>query len=171
MGPYEARKGRPEPLGTLGAHIDRASARRLGAQNRRACGGGPTRKADGPDGDASASTCPFWAHPDPLAPLGARKAVKAASSADAGRPGGANTGPGVGGVSTRAPGGLVVSGWRFCVQGDHRSCVKPSGSRGRRVGAARVRAEGNLLRQDYPPAGPTTVLGSTLSFAHDGGAF
>ena len=45
----------------------------------------------------------------------ARKAVKAASAAAAGRPGGANTGHVAGGVSTRAPGGLIVSGRRFCV--------------------------------------------------------
>ena len=110
-----AQGGRPDALGTLGAHVDCASGRRLGALCRERAAD-PLAKADGADIDASGSTCPFWARPDPPGPLGARKAVKAASAADAGRPGEVLTpDPVSGGVSTRAPSGLNVSGWRICV--------------------------------------------------------
>ena len=105
----EARKGRPEPLGTLGAHVDRASARRLGALCRERVAGplarpaGPTSTRRAPRArfgpaqtrsDRSARARPSMPRPPP--PQAA--------------PGGANTGHGAGGVSTRAPSGLVVSG-------------------------------------------------------------
>ena len=34
--------------------------------------------------DASRSTCPFWAHPDPLGPLDTRKTAHVATAVDAG---------------------------------------------------------------------------------------